>query len=165
MCKCCVTILTYSQQCQSQWRHLALRHRNTLNCMTLSFWFFFKMHEKYKLFIFVAVFSAATNLRRLALCVNLKASIWTWPGEGPFVMAALLSERYESLLNYVQMLRYLLTATWNSSTVENLMFTCTPLPFPFITGAGAGAAAAAATVGGGGGNSAIPCNCSSSPSP
>ena len=44
-----------------------------------------------------------------ALCdgcpdVNLNMS-----GEGPFVMAALLSERYERLLNYVQMLCYLLT--------------------------------------------------------
>ena len=30
-----------------------------------------KMHEKYKLFIFVAILSAASKLRRLALCVNL----------------------------------------------------------------------------------------------
>ena len=33
----------------------------------------------------------------------------TCPGERPFVMAALLSERYETLLNYAQMLCYLLT--------------------------------------------------------
>ena len=44
--------------------------------------------------------------------INLNMS-----GGGHFVMAALLSERYERLLNYVQMLCYLLTATWNSSTV------------------------------------------------
>ena len=57
MYECCVTILTYSQQFQSQWRHLALRPRNTLNAWV--FRFDWKMHEKYKLYIFVAVLSAA----------------------------------------------------------------------------------------------------------
>ena len=31
-------LLTYSRQCQSQWHHLAFRHRNTPNYIILSFW-------------------------------------------------------------------------------------------------------------------------------
>ena len=104
------------------------------------------MHEMYKLFIFVAVFSAAAKLRRLALCVykfkykNYNMHPWkayftrTCPGRGCVL------RRYETVSNWTttvdtchvihshtsmmilaQMLRYLLTC-WMR---EVLLFLCT----------------------------------------
>ena len=43
MCKILRYFLTYLQQREFQWRHLALRHRNTLNYMALSCWLHWKV--------------------------------------------------------------------------------------------------------------------------